>query len=752
MPLLPPRLDDLRFDVVANQLRRQIALFTPEWTDHNDSDPGITFLHLFAHLAEQLGFRMERLPDKAFIEMLKLVGVRLAPAVPARTLLAFYLAKAETAVAFAIGEAARIKGKAKGGPPPAFETTVPLDAVPAQLAALVTTQSDDLRDVTRGTAAQATESDAAYIAARFSLAWDGRQPKLKDWPETPVRAFARPAEAVHVNLWLGLAFNPLPSAGFVGQRVTLHVQLDDDEQPSARDVADCSLDLDVLVDVLAPEIELVYYRPPQPGELAGSWQQLRVIADGTAGFTRSGAIRFDVPTTLGPVPDGEWTDVRPAFAHPLVGGLKTPVSGTPAKVPISGWLGVRFRATPEAPIALRALTFNAAPAIGATTVRNEQVGVGNGRSDQTAQLANRRRDDAESRSILSDTLELVVEDVVDHQFHRWQLVEDFDRASADDRVYVLDPEAGTIYFGDGRRGRIPGLGARIVATRYRYTDGTVGELPVATITQGESLPPYVQDVTNVVPARGGRPAETLDEAKRRAPRELKSFGRAVTAGDFKLFAEQTPDANIAAAEIIPLRRPYTAEGIDRPGIDVTRIAPGAVSVVIVPAGDARFLSPTLGILRAVCRHLDRYRLVTTELYVVAPQYVRIFDISVTVVAKPGVTRTQLRADITAELERYLHVLHGGAEGKGFGFGVTLHHGELVAQIFRVPGVDRVEELAARYDGTAPDATPPMSWRTERQAPRNLVNCPTTALDDERIVLFPDETVFVDTATLNVIVQ
>lgn len=768
MPIESPQLDDLRFDVVSTQLRRQIALFNPEWTDHNESDPGITMLQLFAHLAEQIGFRLNRLPDKAYVEFLKLIGVRLAPALPASTFLAFYLAKPETAVAFLIDEATRIKAKAKTSPPPTFETVTPVDAVPAQLAALVTTLSDDLLDITKGTGSVTDQDSPNYIPSRFSLPWDGRQPKLKDWPEKPVSVFGRPTETEQPNLWLGLAFNPLPSAGFVGQRVTLHVQLDDDEQPDAKDVADCSLEIDVLKEALGPTIELVYYRPPQLNETIGSWQPLRVISDGTAGLTRSGTIKLDVPLTIGPVPDAEWVNVRaavektleqlcdeaaskpetktkpipPPIPHPLVGALKTPVTGTPAKVPVSGWIGIRFPEPPETPIALRAVTFNAVTAIAATTTRNELVGNGNGQSGQIAQLAN--------RNLLADTLELLVMDLGDNRFYRWEQKPDFDTSTADDRHYVLDPEAGLIYFGDAKHGRVPALGARIVATRYRFTAATSTELPVATVTQGENLPGFVQDVTNVIPARGGRSAETLDEAKRRAPRELKTFGRAVTAGDFELFAGQTPDARIAKSVVIPLRRPYSAEGLDRPGIDVTRVAPGAISLVVVPAGEGAFLAPTEGVLRAVCRHLNKYRLVTTELYVVPPQYVRIFDLVITVVAKPGFTRTQLREAIAARLETYLHVLKGGDDGTGFPFGSTLAHAELVAQVFRVDGVERVEDLTASYVGNAPDATPPMYWRTERQTARQLVGCPTPDLDD-RIVLYPDETVFVDTTNLNVIV-
>ena len=44
MPLVSPELDDLRFQGVADLLRRQIPQYAPEWTDHNDADPGMSIL------------------------------------------------------------------------------------------------------------------------------------------------------------------------------------------------------------------------------------------------------------------------------------------------------------------------------------------------------------------------------------------------------------------------------------------------------------------------------------------------------------------------------------------------------------------------------------------------------------------------------------------------------------------------------------------------------------------------------------
>jgi len=747
VPIESPQLDDLRFAAVVDELRRQIPAFTPEWTDHNESDPGVTLMQLFGYLAEQIGFRLNRLPDKAYVEMLKLIGVRLRPAEPARTYLAFYLAKAEKAVGFELREGTRVNAKSKTQPPPKFETTATIDAVPAQIVAVATTRSDDLTKLTLAETASETAALGDQVPPRLSLAWDGRQPKLKDWPETPVRLFARPSEAPHRTLWLGLAFNPLPSAGFLGQRVTLTVQLDDDELPDPQALADCNQDSELLAESVAPAIEVTYFRPAQPGESVGTWQPLRLLADTSNGLTRSGQMRFDVPLTLGPVPDGAWQTLG-TKPHPLIGAIKTPVAGAPSEVPVLGWIGVHLPDRPT-PLTVRALTFNAAPAIAAVTAANELVGRGTNRSDQIVKLGH--------GNVLAESLTLIVQDVPRTEYLTWRRVADLDTAGPDDRVFVLDAEAGLVYFGDGLRGRVPGLDARIVAVRYRHGGGAASEVGVNTITAGENVPVAVADVTNPVAARGGRDAETLDEAKRRAPRELRTMGRAVTADDFAFLAAQTPGVRVARTVVIPLRRPFTAEGQARAGVDLARVAPGALSVVIVPDGSGPFLAPTESMLRAVCRHLDRYRLVTTELYVTAPQYVRVFDVTVTVLPRPGYTKTQLREAIAARLATYLHVLTGGpavapsGAGDGYPFGGTLYHAELVAQVFRVDGVDRVEELTASYQGNAPDATPPMTWRDERQVARALVACPAGPLDDERVQLYPDETVWFDATNLNVII-
>src|SRR5437660_2618722 len=106
MPLQDPQLDDRTFEQIVSDLRLRIPRYTKEWTNFNDSDPGITLLQLFAYLSEIMLFRMNQVPQKNYIKFLKLLGQELAPARPATAHLTF-TTKADT-VALPVPERAQV--------------------------------------------------------------------------------------------------------------------------------------------------------------------------------------------------------------------------------------------------------------------------------------------------------------------------------------------------------------------------------------------------------------------------------------------------------------------------------------------------------------------------------------------------------------------------------------------------------------------------------------------------------------------
>lgn len=752
MPLMSPKLDDLDFDTIETMLRERIPLVAPEWTDHNDTDPGIAMIQLFAHLSEQLGYRLNRVPEKTYVEFLKLVGVRLRPAVAAQTYMGFSIAKPATAEGQLVPAYTKIDAKGGQGTPPTFETDTALDVLPVQVAALITARNGLMNinsPVDVGPTAAGVDAQA-YIDDRFAIAWDGKAPKFKDLPTEPAVLFGDPAQASHKTLYLGLAFNRSPAAGFKGARASLHLQIDSEEEPNEDDaVLAGSAPLSVVN--AFPEgavvVEYDYFRPPDGANPAGSWQPLQVIADQTEAWTKAGIIRFDVPMKIGPVPNEAWADVEPDMPHPLVGALKTPVADTPSDVQISGWIRVRFAVAPQ--IAIRSLNFNTVAASHLTTVQGERLGRGQEMAGQTMALGN--------GNVASDTVEIVSRDTTRMDpFLTWRQVQDFDTAAPDDPVYVCDAEAGLIIFGDGRNGRPPHTTELMIAAFYRHGGGLNGEVGTGQVSLASNLPSAMNGAFNIIPARGGRDAETLADAKRRAPRAFRARNRAVTSDDYRDAALDAPGVRVARAEVVALRRPYPLGhligGVEAHGLDVSATAAGAISVIVVPDITGAYPMPTTSELSAVATHLNTLRLITTEVHVTTPQYVRLFDLDVKVRAAHGYSKSQLREAIQDHLTTRFHVLTGGPDGLGYPFGSGLHHADLVAEILSLPGVTRVEALSGFFDGITPDrAERRLEWRIERRATMRLTNCMETSIDTDRIVMLPDEVPFVDASSLTVTV-
>ncbi len=73
---------DDRLTLLLQTLREQAATASPEWTDANASDPGVTLVGLLAYLAEQLESRSAELPASSRADVAR-IGLQLARLNPA---------------------------------------------------------------------------------------------------------------------------------------------------------------------------------------------------------------------------------------------------------------------------------------------------------------------------------------------------------------------------------------------------------------------------------------------------------------------------------------------------------------------------------------------------------------------------------------------------------------------------------------------------------------------------------------------
>lgn len=267
---------------------------------------------------------------------------------------------------------------------------------------------------------------------------------------------------------------------------------------------------------------------------------------------------------------------------------------------------------------------------------------------------------------------------------RWREVESFFESGPKSRHYVRDPLTRQIQFGDGIRGMVPPQSRNtVIAKEYRVGGGTKGNVNAHTLTSLTRAVPYIEKAYNVLPAVGGADAETVEQAKERAPLQIKSRDRAVTAEDFETLALRST-TSVARAKALPSDE-----------------RSGHVQLVIVPRGDERNLDltrklvPPPELCRYVRNYLDERRLITTILDVTKPSYVEL-SIKVTLIRRTVGQSERLRIEIEQRLRRYLHPLVGGRDGKGWQFGRPIYRTDLVHIVEDIPGVEAIDSIAI-YD-------------------------------------------------------
>jgi predicted phage baseplate assembly protein len=421
----------------------------------------------------------------------------------------------------------------------------------------------------------------------------------------------------------------------------------------------------------APPVRLVWEH--RPSATATRWRRLNAFLDETAGFTREGYLLVEGPAEA--VATREARQPEPRI-----------------------WLRARLEdgaypagRAPEIDLLLP----NTVEAVNLSTVRDEFLGSSDGRPNQTFQLR--------QLPVARDSLQLRVQEA--EEVLRWKRVDDFLSSGPDDRVYRLNATTGEVRLGDGARGRIPVADAELVAERYRFGGGSAGNVGPGLVNALQSPVTGVEGVTNERPAVGGRDEQALADLQEQAPAELRRRSRAVTAEDFASLAEQA--GGVARATAIPLAHP------DHPGIAV----PGAVTVAIVPDSDDRPPDPSDDLIRQVCRYLDQFRLLTTEVYVKGPAYTPV-KVHAAVSARAYAAFDRVAREIEQAIDRYLAPLTrtaspaaaGAADGVvpaagsprigGWPFGRDLHPTSLFAVILGVPEVVSVESLSLTV-GTAP---------------------------------------------------
>lgn len=652
MPIPNPILDDRSYQQLRDELVRRIPVYTPEWTDHNASDPGITLIELFSFLGENLLFRFNQIPEAARLEFLRLLQIPLRPAVAAESLITLTTDKPK-------GVLVKLDAEVKAGDL-SFETKTEVKAWPLSFLTLGRVQSEEpdpkKEPEVHQFAVRAIDAIGPLPAGQKLVYYQNQTVDLKN---PPVDFSA----TVDGKLWVAV----LMEKGFDRQEmggalINLGFVLDP-VFASMNQVKACP---GAGVVPKAPAVEWKI----STGKLAGDKPQYRSIVqegDTTRGLSQDGVVRLRLPRDVKEI--GVFAADDP---DKLGTGDFPPVLDDETEKKIFCWLNA-FRHDGSRFGKVLFVGANAAEVAQTKKARPEFLGTGTAQPDQLYSLVN--------KPVISGSLKLDVEE--GQRWAEWKEVDGFHASQPDDRHFVVDLEAGEVRFGNGLQGLPPQIGQRVRARGYRYGGGAEGNVAPKAISKLVEFPDV--KVVNPLRAHGGAAAESIRDALSRIPGELRRRDRAVTATDFQELALATPGADVGRAECLPRFYPPTKQSE----------AAGVVSVVVWPREDATHPNaplPDRNLLRAVCQWLDLRRLVTTELYVIPPTY-RQVAVSVALQVKPGYGIEAVRHWVELVLRQYLAPLPPyGPEGGGWPLGRRVHGPELEAAALQVEGVQFLNDL------------------------------------------------------------
>lgn len=688
MPLPAPILDDRSYQQLRDELIRRIPVYAPEWTDHNPSDPGITLIELFAFLGENLLYRFNQIPDATKLAFLRLLQLPLRPATAARALVT--LSRSDTA-----GAAVLVPiGTQLNAGNLAFASLTEVSAWPLEVTAIgkIVTQAPQTQD--------AQEFTAAAIDARGGIK-TGEQAAYYLNQTVPGDPSAPGAAAVD----FASAAGPVDFGKSVDGAIWIAVRKTKSTDPSL--LGGALLSLGFIPDPVLPAIDQIDPCPGAGAADSGSelvWQASTGVVDAqgepkylaiategdtTRALAQQGTVQLRLPASI--LALGVFPVTDPDLQG--TGNFPPQIEDATLAADVLFWLRAARRDPARALAKVIFIGINATEALQSVQAQPEFLGTGNAQPGQTCTLIH--------KPVIAGSERVQVEEV--GGWTDWQSVDGFEASTEDSRHYVLDPEAGTLKFGNGVRGRAPQLGERIRAVGYQWGGGAAGNVGAKAISKVSAFGQL--KASNPLPATGGAEGEALDKAIERVPGELRRHDRAVTASDFQELALQTPGAVVGRAECMPLFDPKTK----------SLEAAGVVSVVVWPAQDRKHPNapvPDRALLNQVCAWLDARRLVTTELYVIPPTY-RQITVSVGVQAKPGYGIEAVRRWVELVIRQYLAPLPPyGPDGQGWPLGRSVYGPELEAAALQVEGVLFIECLRlaerdpnGRWVEAGTDATP-----------------------------------------------
>lgn len=590
-----PNLDDETFEEIVKDARLLIPQFAREsWTDHNIHDPGITFLELFAWLAEMQIYQLNRVTDKNYRKFLKLAGISPYDTQPSRVDIMFdtkndttFDTKSDTTIEKGTEIVTELDGKKI-----IFETEEDINLIQSNLTSIISRSNSQVIDNTTS-----NEKDDIYFAAFGEKGSIGTTLEL---------GFDKPLREKEIQIAFELFDNDLPSLEIDGPEPAFSVSL--------------------LWEYLS----------------GGKWKELTIKKDTTLALNRNGRIVFEIPSSMDDKDKFYWIRCR--------------------------WKDGRYEIAPL----INRILLNTVPAVQIENINDLETG--SGIPDQKIEL--------KKKPVLAGSLKIFVGDSTAED-EVWKEKDDFESSGPEDSHYLFDPEKGEISFGNGLNGKIPAEFQKI-GISYKTTLGQKGNVPAGQKWIINKIGFGNITGMNHKQATGGMDAELIENAKSRAKKDFRASYRAITSEDYEKLALSTPGLRVARAKAIPDYNP------EYPCIDI----PGSITVIIVPytRGEEPIPIPGKGFLQTVSSFLDTRRLITADLHVISPEYVKVSVVCKVRIMKKS-SPTEVVKRVQNGLNKFLDPLRGGLDGKGWPFGRAIYPSEIYKIIDNIEGLDYASDLS-----------------------------------------------------------
>lgn len=687
--MLPvPNLDDRSFEQLIQEAKSYIPQLAPDWTDENPHDPGITLLELLTWHIEMQQYRINRMSVEFDRKFLMLLGGWPRDRKPATTSISFNKVDQVTYIpygtSFTVGQLH-------------FETTRPVTVIPERTT-MINLHHEGLKK---------------ELVHHVGL---GR---------TTFYPFGEQGE-IGSEMIINLA-EPLPRC----MPLSLWIELDR-QNPDIR--------IPPRYQKFTPSAKVKWsYFEPSDNESGGEWLPVRMERDESYSFHQNGPILFELPLATAKVTmikaeviEGQFDDV-PRVKRLLWNEVFTSQGQTWCiQEQFTGWsehdaelakyeaiqlilyhaayqngqIQVQYRYKDgwvdideqyyELEYDTTHCTLTIQPhdivPIGDQSIRviaihpdfigQQYIASSTGISFQRYALPNTK--------IYEDDLVLQISSIDNSGvriWHDWERVLDFDHSNAESRHYIIDEEANVV-FSDGVNGISPSYSdePNIRIVQFRTGEGSQGNIKEDTI-RSLILENSTLEVTNLFPAYGGENKESIAEALTRVKLEILSPKCGVTEQDLERLVYDIPGVRIARVKAIGGYKPQLT---DYPN----ERAMGHTSIVVVPQSRKAFPKPSKGLCQTIAMHLEPYRLLTTKLHIVEPEYIKVTIRAVVVVHPHYEGREQ---DVINALTKWLSPEQSSVFS-GWDFGKSITKSDVYDYIHTVAGVHYIQDLWIMAEG------------------------------------------------------